>query len=120
MFNDEEIELTEEERAAFASLPRERAPGDLLEERVVRQLRTDGMFLSPRVESPRRSRIAFFALRAAAAVTLFIAGAMTERFLTSQSAENAASPTRARAAQQQTLPAQRTEPARLAQLELWI
>jgi len=32
MFNDEEIELTDAERAALAALPRERTPSDLLED----------------------------------------------------------------------------------------
>jgi len=34
--------LTASERAAFARLPRERAPGELLEERTVRALRARG------------------------------------------------------------------------------
>lgn len=41
----EEVELTPEEREGYERLPRERAPGDVLEERVVRALRERG-FLS--------------------------------------------------------------------------
>jgi hypothetical protein len=120
MFNDEQIELTEEERAAFASLPREKVPGDLLEERVVRQLRSQGMFSNARGESPQRNRIAFFALRAAAAVVLFAAGALSERFLSSRNDDNQVAPIPARSAEQKAVPAQRSEPSKLAQLELWI
>ena len=119
MFNDEEIELSAEERAAFAALPRESAPGDLLEERVVRQLRSEGL-LSHSSEPRKPNRFARFALRAAAAVVLFAAGALTERFLASRGDDNQVAPSPARAAAQKTAPAQRTEPSQLAQLELWI
>ena len=115
MFNDEELDLSEDERAAFAALPRERAPGDLLEERVVRQLRTDGFF--SRIN--RRNTMAVWALRAAAAVFIFAAGALTERALSNRS-ESAAPITPARAAETKTAPVQRSEPTKLAQLELWI
>jgi hypothetical protein len=120
MFNDEEIELTDEERAAFASLPQERALGDLLEERVVRQLRTEGMFSNQPAESRPRNRVAFFALRAAAAVTLFAGGALTERFLSSRNDDNTVAPIATRAAEQKPLPAHRSDPSKVAQLELWI
>jgi len=46
MFNDEELELTDAERAALAALPRERMPSDLLEGRVVNELKSRGL-LSP-------------------------------------------------------------------------
>ena len=120
MFNDEEIELTDEERAAFAALPRERLVGDLLEERVVRQLRNEGMLPVARSEALHRNRLAFFALRAAAAVLLFAAGALTQRILSAQSDDNQLAPAPSRAAEQKPLPAQRTEPSKVAQLELWI
>ena len=119
MFNDDEIELSDEERAAFAALPRERAPGDLLEERVVRRLRDEGMLLH-RSEPRRQNRFARFALRAAAAVVLFAAGVLSERFLASRGDDNQVTPVPARAAEQKTVPAQRPEPSKLAQLELWI
>lgn len=45
---DEEqpVELTAEERAAFDALPREADPGELLEERTVRALRADGLLVA--------------------------------------------------------------------------
>jgi hypothetical protein len=115
MFNDEELDLSEDERAAFAALPRERAPGDLLEERVVRQLRTNGFFS----RANQRSNIGKWALRAAAAVFIFAAGALTDRALANRT-ESAAPISPARAAEMKTAPVQRTEPSQLAQLELWI
>lgn len=117
MFNDEELDLTENERAAFAALPRERAPGDLLEERVVRQLRSNGYFSSTHA----RSRIAGWALRAAAAVLLFGAGALTERALSNRgdtASTTAITPTRA--VETKPAPVQRTEATKIAQLEQWI
>jgi hypothetical protein len=117
MFNDQDFDLTETERAGFAALPRDRAPGDLLEERVVRQLRNNGYFSSKK----SRARIAGWALRAAAAVFLFAAGALTERMLSSHG-ENSPPVTIApiRAAETRPAPVQRTEPAKVAQLEQWI
>jgi len=39
----DEVELTPEEKMAFEKLPREASPSDLLEERIVRTLREDGI-----------------------------------------------------------------------------
>ena len=78
MYNEEEFELTLEERAALASLPRELAPGDLLEAKVVRALRNDGHF---GVMSGRgRSRIGA-AWKIAAALALFAGGVATGRYI---------------------------------------
>lgn len=115
MFNDDELDLSEDERAAFAALPRERAPGDLLEERVVRQLRTNGFFS----RATPRSNIGKWALRAAAAVFIFAAGALTERALSNRT-ETVAPISPVRSAETRTAPVQSTEPSQLAQLELWI
>jgi hypothetical protein len=41
------VELTDEERAAIESLPREREPGRMLEERTVKALREEGLIGSP-------------------------------------------------------------------------
>ena len=41
MFNDND-DLNEQELAALAAVPRKMAPSDLLEERVVRALRSEG------------------------------------------------------------------------------
>jgi hypothetical protein len=102
MFNDEEIELTDAERAALAALPRERPPSDLLEGRVMNELRSRG-FLSP--ASRQRNRFAPIALRSAAAILIFVAGALTERFVSNRSEKTQSAP---------------TQPVRTAQVELWI
>lgn len=74
---DNENELTPSERAAFDSLPRERAPSDLLEERVVSELRTRGMLSTPARRGSRFST----AWRIAAAIALFAGGVATGRFI---------------------------------------
>jgi hypothetical protein len=119
MFNDEETELTDAERAAFAALPTERAPSDLLEGRVVSELRSRGI-LSPATR--RRRRVATYALRGAAAVFLFAAGVFTERFVLNRSAREGAAPiVEGRTAAKSDGPGQLSnEPAKPAQLELWI
>ncbi len=102
MFNDDEIELTDVERAALAALPRERTPSDLLEGRVMNELRSRG-FVSP--VSRRKSRVATIALRSAAAILIFAAGALTERFVSDRNAKEETAP---------------VQPVRTAQVELWI
>jgi hypothetical protein len=42
MYNDDNFELTHDEKTMLASLPREMAPSDMLESRVMRALRTEG------------------------------------------------------------------------------
>jgi hypothetical protein len=85
MFNDDE--LNEQELAALAALPREMAPSDLLEERVVRALRSEGHFGA--APQPRRAW-AKTSLRIAAAAALFIGGVATGRYALTQPAERAA------------------------------
>ena len=102
MFNDEELELTDAERAALAALPRERMPSDLLEGRVVNELKSRGL-LSP--ASRRQNRFATIALRSAAAILIFMAGALTERFVSDRNATTEIAP---------------VQPVRTAQVELWI
>ena len=90
MFNDDELELSTVEREALAALPREMVPGDLLEERVVRALRTDGHFGSAR--TPTRSRFGA-AWKVAAAVALFTGGIATGRYFnTDDTRQSAAAP----------------------------
>ena len=70
MTNDE---LDPEEKAAFMELERERTPSELLEERVVRALRAEGILESP---AARRRRPGWMgAAAAAAAVAIFAGGA---------------------------------------------
>lgn len=74
-----EDELTPQERDALASLAREMPVSHELEERVARALRQKGHF-TPVRRAPRAAwRVA--ALRIAAALLLFAAGAATERYL---------------------------------------
>lgn len=63
---------TPEERAALEALPRERPPSALLEERIVRDLRREGLLRPP---TPKRlSPLRWWAGAAAAGVALFLAG----------------------------------------------
>jgi hypothetical protein len=88
MYNDDN-ELTRDEIAALATLPREMQPSDLLEERVVRALRNDGHFGSaPR---GRHNRAFGIALRIAAAIALFVGGVATGRYLLAPDAARSAS-----------------------------
>lgn len=71
-----EDELTPQERDALASLSHEMPVTNELEERVARALRQKGHFKPVRRTSWRAA-----ALRIAAALLLFAAGAATERYL---------------------------------------
>lgn len=75
MTNNED-ELTPQQRAALTSLAREIPVSHELEERVARALRQNGHF-TPVRRTPWRVA----ALRIAAALLLFAAGAATERYL---------------------------------------
>jgi hypothetical protein len=75
-------DLTPEERAAFAALPREREPSRLLEERTVRALRENGTIQAPARVGGGAGRIRFPASWiAAAAVALFMLGLNAGRTL---------------------------------------
>jgi hypothetical protein len=78
MYSEDEVELTAEERSMLAALPREMAPGDLLEARVVKALKSEGQFGAV---SQRSGRGLWTALRIAAAVALFAGGVATGRYL---------------------------------------
>lgn len=77
-------ELSPEEKAAFAALPREREPSRLLEERTVRALRDSGVIRPNAKGAPRRLRFpaGWMVGAAAAAVALFFTGIETGRMLT--------------------------------------
>ena len=66
-----EDELTPSEREAFAALPREAEPSDLLEERTVRALRAAGLLGQRR---PWRRPVFTWAAAAAACLLFFVAG----------------------------------------------
>ncbi len=88
MYNEEELELTLEERSALASLRRERRPGDLLEARVVRALRNEGHF---GVMPARQSGALAAAWKVAAALALFAGGVGTGRYVLKSDAQQSAS-----------------------------
>ena len=77
MFN-EDYELSEQERIAIAALPRELAPGDLLEERVIRALTNEGHF-GRVAHAPRQWSRQL--MRVAAAIALFAGGVATGHYL---------------------------------------
>jgi hypothetical protein len=77
MFNENEIDLTEEERIALSGLSREMQVGDLLEQRTVIALRDAGHFGS----KPKKSSSLPMVLRIAAAIALFAGGVATGRYL---------------------------------------
>ncbi|MEO8578059.1 MAG: hypothetical protein ABI556_15220 [Gemmatimonadales bacterium] len=79
MMYSDETELTPDEIVALSALPREMQPSDLLEERVVHALRSEGNFgAAPR---SKRNSGAWVALRIAAALALFAGGVATGRYL---------------------------------------
>ncbi len=76
-YNDEN-ELTAGELELLATLPREKMPSDLLEERVVRALKQAGYMGSGVVPRKRGSASAW---KVAAAAALFAGGVATGRFV---------------------------------------
>ena len=79
MHNDEEFELSPEERIMLAAMPREMTPSELLEERVVRSLKNDGHFGGvAQARRPIRN-----AWKIAAAVALFAGGVATGGYIMS-------------------------------------
>ena len=86
MHDNDDIELTAEERMLIAGLPRERQPSDLLEERVVRSLRKDG-HLGHR---PAKRTLSVL-WKVAAALALFAGGVATGRYVMMPDATQSAS-----------------------------
>jgi hypothetical protein len=79
----DEHELTAEERAMFAALPRERDPGRLLEERTIRALRERGLVQQP-TRAPRRIfrfNAGWMTGAIAAGIALFLGGLTTGQYL---------------------------------------
>jgi len=76
-------ELTPEEHALFAALPREREPGRLLEERTVRALRERGVLQAAAAETRRRLRFpaAWVSGAIAAGIALFLGGLATGQYM---------------------------------------
>jgi hypothetical protein len=83
-------ELTADERAQLAALPRERDPGRLLEERTVRALRERGLVHAP--GKPRRIirfHPGWLTGAVAAGLALFLGGLATGQYLAARSVGNA-------------------------------
>jgi len=121
MNDDNEFELTTEEQEMLSSLRREREPGDLLEERVVRALRRDGHFGSARPSSRTLGKLT----RIAAAVALFAGGVATGRYLIVPDAPQAAAATQPasvarEASQKRELPIPASGEMIVAETELWL
>jgi hypothetical protein len=109
-----EIELTPEEQAALAALPRERDPSRLLEERTVAALRERGLLRRP--AAGRAARIVRAAV-GAAAVIVFLIGFAAGR----ATAPDTPAGTRVSDAEDATVPAERpiradNEPSRIVWL----
>ncbi|HZJ02050.1 MAG TPA: hypothetical protein VFD22_15425 [Gemmatimonadaceae bacterium] len=126
MYNDEEFELTLEEQNALASLPREMPPGDLLEAKVIRALRSEGHF---RVAPARRSGSISAAVKIAAAIALFAGGVATGRYVLQSSDSRDSASVSAPASQnrdvEQNTPRTETRPVRrketvVAEREMWL
>jgi len=90
MYSDDNLELTRDEQAALAALPRELDPGDLLEAKVMRALREAGHFDTAAARPKRQLSLA---LKIAAAITLFVGGVATGKYLLASDARESASAT---------------------------
>lgn len=125
MYNDDEVELTLEERAALASLPREMETGDMLEARVVRGLRDDGHFGAARI---RHGSTLSATWKVAAAIALFAGGVATGRYALASEAPESASitaPASNDRGARDTTPRTETRPLRqnekvVAEREMWL
>lgn len=106
-FRDDD-ELSAEERALFAALPREREPGRLLEERTVRALRARGLVQPPRATGWRTVPRAWWAAGLAAGLALFTGGVSVGQWVGASRAEAALEAERARNAAQASAMVQQT------------
>jgi hypothetical protein len=108
-------DLTPQERAAFAALPRERNPGEMLEERTVRALRAHGLIGRPErhgiVLSP-----AWLTAAAAALVAVFTFGFALGQWLESRESKRTLVELRRQDAAQAAAMVQQTGSAYLAAL----
>jgi hypothetical protein len=114
-------ELTPDEMAAFAALPREREPSRLLEERTVRALRERGVVNAPARARGGAGRLRFpaswIAGAAAAAVAVFMLGMNAGRTLGArETMQNVATIVEARSTQQAALAVQQTGSAYVSAL----
>ena len=119
MYSEDEVELTAEERSLLAEIPRRMAPGDLLEARVVKALKSEGHLGA----APRGSRLGTV-LRIAAAVALFAVGVATGRYLIIPAAPRSAAVPGAVERTNDSVQPQRATPSRgetvVAEREIWM
>ena len=81
--HEHDEDLTQEERDAFAALPRQRIPPGHIEDRVVDALHGEGLLVARRAAGPHRRWLATAA--AAAAVAFFASGMAVGQWLGGQS-----------------------------------
>src|SRR6059058_1394565 len=82
-------ELTPQERAMFAALPREREPGRLLEERTVRALREQGLLRATAAPGRiLRFPAAWISGAMAAGIALFLGGLATGQYVAQRNASD--------------------------------
>ena len=125
MYNDDNFELTHDEKTMLASLPREMAPSDMLESRVMRALRNEGYLGSARRNDKRGIPVM---LKIAAAIMLFAGGVATGRYVLSTTAAPTASTTAPASGNQITAPADTRSAPRpvpsnetvVAEREMWL
>ena len=90
MYSEDNFELTGDERAMLASLPREIPAGDMLEARVVRALRNEGYFGGAANTGKRGISLVW---KIAAAIMLFAGGVATDRYILASNQTQSASAT---------------------------
>ena len=125
MYNDDNFELTHDEKAMLASLPREMAPSDMLESRVMRALRDEG-YLGSGARHERRGIPLM--LKIAAAIMLFAGGVATGRYVLATTAAPTASVTAPSSGNQGAAPAATQSAPRpvpsnetvVAEREMWL
>ena len=125
MYNDDNYELTHDEKTMLASLPREMSPSDMLESRVIRALRNEGYFGSTERHEKRGIPLM---LRIAAAIMLFAGGVATGRYVLTANAAPTASITAPASGNQGAAPAAtqsapRPVPSKetiVAEREMWL
>ena len=125
MYNDDNYQLTNDEKTMLASLSRETPPSDLLEERVVRALRTEGYLGSAPAQAKRGISLMW---KIAAAITLFAGGVATGRYILTMNETPTASVTAPASGNRDGVPAAtrsapRSVPANetiVAEREMWL
>jgi len=115
--HDDDNGLPPELRGALASLPRERDPGSLLEERTVRALRERGLLEAPAARGrTRRFPAAWMGGAVAAGIALFVSGLAVGQWMSARSTVQMLSAIRAEDSRQAAAMVQQTGSAYVAAL----